>query len=112
MRKPNASQVEKGYIKNQVTYQKKGLLYLASETCNQTQDKGDTEWVPLKGPASCFTSRVDNIQMVAVPSVPCVLVLAQGGGIPRNDSGLEESYLEWRKTAVLSSKLSEDPQSA
>lgn len=93
MRKPNASQVEKGYIKNQVTYQKKGLLYLASETCNQTQDKGDTEWVPLKGPASCFTSHVD-IQMVAVPSVPCVLALAQGGGIPRTSSGLEESGLE------------------
>lgn len=41
--------VEKGYIKNQVTYQKNGLLYLASETCDQTQDKGLPDREPLNG---------------------------------------------------------------
>lgn len=41
--------VEKGYIKNQVTYQKNGLLYLASETCDQTQDKGCPDREPLNG---------------------------------------------------------------
>lgn len=39
--------VEKGYIKNQVTYQKNGLLYLASETCDQTQDKGFPDREPV-----------------------------------------------------------------
>lgn len=41
--------VGKGYIKNQVTYQKNGLLYLASETCDQTQDKGFPDSEPLNG---------------------------------------------------------------
>lgn len=67
MRKSNTGQVEKGYIKNQVTYPKKGLLYLGSETCDQTQDKGDTERPRLKGPASCFTGHVGDAQMIAVP---------------------------------------------
>lgn len=41
--------VEKGYIKNQVTYQKNGLLYLAGETCDQTQDKGFPDTESLNG---------------------------------------------------------------
>lgn len=41
--------VEKGYIKNQVTYQKNGLLYLANETCDQTQDKGFPDREPVNG---------------------------------------------------------------
>lgn len=66
MRKASTGQVEKGYIKNQVTYPKKGLLYLGSETCDQTQDKGDTERPRLKGPASCFTGHVGDAQTIAV----------------------------------------------
>lgn len=41
--------VEKGYIKNQVTYQKNGLLYLARETCYETQDKGFPDREPVNG---------------------------------------------------------------
>lgn len=67
MRKTNTGQVEKGYIKNQVTYPKKGLLYLGSEMCDQTQDKGDTERPRLKGAASCFTGHGGGAQMIAVP---------------------------------------------
>lgn len=40
MRKTQPGQVEKGYVKNQVAYPKKGLLYLGSETCDQTRDEG------------------------------------------------------------------------
>lgn len=57
MRTTSTGQVEKGYIKNQVTYPKKGLLYLGSETCDQTQDKGDTERPRLKGPALFHRAR-------------------------------------------------------
>lgn len=71
-RKSNAGQVEKGYVKNQVAYPKKGLLYLGSETCDQTQDKGDTERPRLKGPASCFTGHVEDAQMIAVPCASSV----------------------------------------
>ena len=43
--------VWKTYIKkkNQVTDQKNGLLYLAREMCDQTQDKGLADGAPLKG---------------------------------------------------------------
>lgn len=83
MRKNNTVQVEKGYIKNQVTYPKKGLLYLESETCDHTQDKRDAERRRLKGPASCFTGHVEDAQMIAVPCVSCVpaLVLAGRGNL-------------------------------
>lgn len=73
MRKTNTGQVEKGYVKNQVTYPKKGLLYLGSETCDQTQDKGDAERPRLKGPASCFTGHVGDAQVTAAPPPPRVV---------------------------------------
>lgn len=72
MRKSNTGQVEKGYVKNQVTYPKKGLLYLGSETCDQTQDKRDAERPRLKGAASCFTGHGEDAQMIAVPRVSYV----------------------------------------
>lgn len=75
MRKSNTGQVEKGYVKNQVTYPKKGLLYLGSETCDQTQDKRDAERPRLKGAASCFTGHGEDAQMVAVPCVSYVPAL-------------------------------------
>lgn len=74
MRKISRGRAGKGCIKNQVTYPKKGLLYLESGTCDQTQDKRDAERPRLKGPASCFTGLVEDAQMITVPCVsyvPC-----------------------------------------
>lgn len=81
MRKTNPGQVEKGYIKNQVTYPKKGLLYLGSETCDQTQDKRDSERPRLKGSASCFSGHGEDAQMIAglcVSYVPAPALAGRG----------------------------------
>lgn len=74
--------VEKGYIKNQVTYQKKraalsGKQDMRSDTRQGLPRQRATEWFPLKSQALCFTGDVDNAQMITVPSVPYVLALAQ-----------------------------------
>lgn len=69
--------VGKGYIKNQVSYQKKRAAlsqarHAIRHRTRASQTGEATEWFPLKGQASCFISKVDAAQMIAVPCVRCV----------------------------------------
>lgn len=81
--KPDRPKVEQGYIKNQVTYQKNGVHYLASKMCDQTEDKGfpDRDWsqwmVHSEKRGLVFQRWRRRLRRALSPGVSYVPILAQ-----------------------------------